>query len=59
MQASDKAKSLPILAVPGWLEKDRLPNAVAVIRALKSTRVTLTNLGFHVGNPENENPSGQ
>jgi hypothetical protein len=26
-----------MLAVPGWLEKDRLPNAVAVMRALKST----------------------
>src|ERR1700735_2581112 len=35
VQASDKARSLPMLAVPGCLEKDRLPNAVAVMRALK------------------------
>src|ERR1700733_8344432 len=37
VQASDKARSLPMLAVPGWLEKDKLPNAVAVMRALKNT----------------------
>ena len=32
---SDKASSLPMLDVPGWLDSHRLPNAVAVVRALK------------------------
>ena len=30
-------KSLPILAVPGWLEAHRLPKPVAVASALKNT----------------------
>ncbi len=37
VQASDKANSLPMLDVPGWLENHRLPNAVAVAVALKNT----------------------
>ena len=32
---SNTAKSLPMLAVPGWLEKHRLPNATPVVKALK------------------------
>ena len=31
----DRARSLPMLAVPGWLEKHRLPNATPVVSALK------------------------
>ena len=37
MQASDSASSLPMVEVPGWLESHRLPNAVAVVMALKMT----------------------
>ena len=37
VQSSDRAKSSPMLAVPGWLENHRLPNAVAVVSALKNT----------------------
>jgi hypothetical protein len=37
VQASDKAKSLPMVDVPGWLDSHRLPNAVAVVMALKMT----------------------
>ena len=33
----DSAKSLPMLDVPGWLDSQRLPNAVAVVMALKMT----------------------
>src|SRR5689334_1902619 len=32
---SDSASSLPMLDVPGWLDSHRLPNAVAVVSALK------------------------
>jgi uncharacterized protein (DUF2147 family) len=32
---SESASSLPMLDVPGWLESHRLPNAVAVVSALK------------------------
>jgi hypothetical protein len=35
--SSDSASSLPRLDVPGWLESQRLPNAVAVVSALKIT----------------------
>ena len=31
------ASSLPMLAVPGWCDSHRLPNAVAVVSALKIT----------------------
>src|SRR6266478_3922127 len=37
VQTSDSARSLPMLDVPGWLENQRLPNAVAVVSALKIT----------------------
>ena len=37
VQTSDKASSLPMLEVPGCLESQRLPNAVAVVIALKKT----------------------
>ena len=37
VQTSDKASSLPMLEVPGYLESQRLPNAVAVVIALKKT----------------------
>jgi hypothetical protein len=37
VQTSDKASSLPMLEVPGWLENHRLPKAVAVVSALKNT----------------------
>ena len=37
MQTSDKASNLPMLEVPGWFESHRLPNAVAVVIALKTT----------------------
>ena len=37
VQASDNANSLPILDMPGWLENQRLPKAVAVVIALKNT----------------------
>src|ERR1700676_1623656 len=33
---SDSANSLPMLEVPGWLDSHRLPNAVAVVMALKN-----------------------
>src|SRR5882757_8967167 len=32
---SESARSLPMLAVPGWLDSHKLPNAVAVVIALK------------------------
>ena len=32
--SSESASSLPMLDVPGWLESQRLPNAVAVVSAL-------------------------
>ena len=35
VKKSDRARSLPMLAVPGWLEKHKLPNATPVVRALK------------------------
>jgi len=34
---SASAINLPMLEVPGWLESHRLPNAVAVVNALKIT----------------------
>ena len=34
---SDSASSLPMLDVPGWLENHKLPNATAVVMALKMT----------------------
>jgi uncharacterized protein (DUF2147 family) len=34
---SDNASNLPMLDVPGWLDSHRLPNAVAVVSALKNT----------------------
>ena len=37
VHASDKAINFPMLAMPGWSESQRLPNAVAVIIALKIT----------------------
>src|SRR5581483_4605705 len=37
VQASDSASSLPMLEMPGCAENHRLPNAVAVISALKNT----------------------
>src|ERR1700724_2433171 len=37
VQTSDNASSLPMLEVPGCLESQRLPNAVAVVMALKKT----------------------
>jgi len=37
VQTSDTANSSPMLDVPGWLEKNRLPNAVAVVAALNIT----------------------
>ena len=35
--ASESAKSSPMLDVPGWLEKNRLPKATAVVMALNIT----------------------
>src|SRR5437868_6419464 len=32
VQASDSASSSPMLAVPGWRENQRLPNAADVVR---------------------------
>src|SRR3982074_1138828 len=37
VQASDKASSFPMLDVPGCLNSQRLPKAVAVVIALKNT----------------------
>ena len=37
VQTSESAISLPMLDVPGWLERHRLPKAVAVVMALKTT----------------------
>jgi hypothetical protein len=37
VHASDSANSLPILDVPGSSDSHRLPNAVAVVMALKIT----------------------
>src|SRR5882762_6837433 len=37
VQTSAKAISLPMLEMPGWSESQRLPNAVAVVSALKNT----------------------
>ena len=34
---SDSASNLPMLEVPGWLDSQRLPKAVAVVMALKMT----------------------
>ena len=36
-QPSEIISSLPMLAVPGWLDSHRAPNAVAVTSALKTT----------------------
>ena len=36
-QPSEIISSLPMLAVPGWLESHKAPNAVAVVSALKRT----------------------
>src|SRR5215471_5685789 len=38
---SANAINLPMLDVPGWLESHRLPNAVAVVMALKDERRNL------------------
>src|SRR5262249_26251637 len=37
LHTSARAISLPMLEVPGWVESHRLPNAVAVVSALKIT----------------------
>src|SRR5258708_1145818 len=37
VQSNDRARSLPMLDVPGWLDSHRLPKAVAVVMALKMT----------------------
>src|SRR5580698_4448292 len=37
VQTSEIISSLPIEAVPGWLESQRLPNPVAVVSAEKNT----------------------
>ena len=37
VQTSARAISLPMLDMPGWSESQRLPNAVAVVSALKNT----------------------
>src|ERR1700731_2394972 len=37
VQTSDKASSFPMLDVPGCLDSQRLPKAVAVVIALKNT----------------------
>ena len=37
VQISEIIRSLPMLAVPGWLDSQRLPNPVAVVRAEKNT----------------------
>jgi hypothetical protein len=37
VHSKDSARSFPMLDIPGWLESQRLPNAVAVINALKNT----------------------
>jgi hypothetical protein len=37
VHASDSANSLPMLEMPGCAENQRLPKAVAVIKALKNT----------------------
>jgi hypothetical protein len=37
VQTSDKASSFPMLDVPGCLDSQRLPKAVAVVMALKNT----------------------
>src|SRR5262249_30970894 len=37
VQTRDNAINLPILAVPGWLDSHKPPNAVAVVSALKTT----------------------
>src|SRR5262245_52583903 len=37
VQTSERASSLPMLEVPGWLDSQRLPNAVPVVMALKIT----------------------
>src|SRR6266436_1060508 len=37
VQSSARAISLPMLDMPGWSESQRLPNAVAVVSALKNT----------------------
>src|SRR5258705_7405906 len=37
VQTRDSAINLPILAMPGWLDSHSPPNAVAVVRALKTT----------------------
>jgi len=34
VHSKDSARSFPMLDIPGWLESQRLPNAVAVINAL-------------------------
>jgi hypothetical protein len=34
VQRSESASSFPMLDVPGWLESQRLPKAVAVVKAL-------------------------
>jgi hypothetical protein len=35
VHASDNASNLPMLDRPGWLDSHKLPNAVAVVSALK------------------------
>ena len=47
VQTSAKAISLPMLDMPGWSESHRLPNAVAVVNALKTRRASgLTAAGW-------------
>ena len=36
VQTSARAINLPMLDMPGWSESQRLPNAVAVVSALKN-----------------------
>ena len=37
VQTSEIMRSLPMLAVPGWLESQRAPKPVPVVSALKNT----------------------
>ena len=37
VQNSESASNLPMLDVPGWLDRHRLPKAVAVVSALQIT----------------------
>jgi hypothetical protein len=47
VHCSARAISFPMLAIPGWSESRRLPNAVAVVSALKTQRASgLTAAGW-------------